>query len=744
MLFFNLKIIKVVRFCSDETYSSNFDFNQCVQMSSTSSFDCSQSFQKSAFSCSETNRTNRFESATIPYNLVTSFSLNLKPGYNIFTNFENILMKPGYVLIVETTSPGPLIDLDQSATGLSDYKISPFESVNGKFRINNIITPLNKISSISHKYSIQNNYLVSVTIKNRLNSTESFLLSQNVMVYESVRDLMVSTIAGNLVCFKDKDCALMATVSTGKELTYNWTIDGIEFSTAETQITHQFTIVGQTFINLIAYNLLSSQNITVMISVTDRLEGLYFKAGNEAKSASALGKQANFLFMLEAGANYECTVNFGNSQLIKFSDEVYNLNNTIISHVYSEEKTYQVSITCANQVNSLNLQFNHQVEQELKGLKLKNNVALVNRQFSIEFTLDSGSAISQSLLLFNNQEEPITFNLLNGRGLVHQGVAFSTRFPVYIMVKNLVSSLELNATFEISSPIINPKFTVAPPGDISANKYTFPQENYFDISMDSGSNVRIEINADLDGEILLNGINLIDIQTTGEWSTVTNSPSNTYRISYNYINPGDFLIKVRLSNFLGNFIITKQISIISKVDGLLPAVADLNPNNYVLFERTSETKGKGIADFVFQSEGDSKAGSHASIIFWPGDLINSTNGPFLFKMDFNRNISTTAIQYTYNETGTYLAKFLVYNDRGSKSFNLQINVELGIFGFYIDVLPRSVAPNDPYTVSAYMIQGENVDYTLKVNDVIVENFQRTGKVDQNLISNKIKKLIEKN
>lgn len=637
-------------------------------------------------------------------------------------------MKPGYVLIVETTLSGSFIDLDQTDhTGLSDYKKSSFEPVNGKFRINNIITPLNKISSMSHKYTLQNNYLISATIKNRLNFTESFSLSQNIMVYETVRDLMVTSIAGGLTCYKDRDCTLIATVSTGKELTYNWTIDGIEYSTTETQITHQFTTVGQTFINLIAYNLYSSQNISVMITVSDRLEGLYFKAGNEVKSASAVGQSASFRFMLESGANYECTVNFGDNQITTFSDEVYNLNNTLMSHVYSQEKIYQVRITCANQVNSLDLQFDHHVQQELTGLKMKNNGTLVNRQFSIEFSLDSGSAISQSLLIFNNLVEPITFNLLTGRGSVHQGVGFSTRFPVYIMVKNFISSLELNGTFEISSPIVNPKFSVAPSGDIAANIYTFPHENYFDIAMDSGSNVRIEINADLDGEILLNGINLIDVQTIGEWSTVAKSQSNTYRISYNYINPGDFLIKVKLSNFLGTFILSKKIKLISKVDGLLPRVADLNPNNYVAFERTSENKGRATAEFVFQFEGDSKAGSHASIIFWPGDLLNSTNGPFLFNMDFNRNISTTAIQHTYNETGIYLAKFLVYNDRGSKSFDLQINVVLGIFGFYIDVLPRSVAPNDPYTVSAYMIQGDNVNYTLKVNDIKIESYPRTGK-----------------
>ncbi|RMZ97507.1 polycystin-1-like isoform X2 [Brachionus plicatilis] len=717
--------INVVKSCSGDTYSSNENFNNCVDQSASSVFNCASFFQKSAFSCSSIDQTNRFPSFANTYQQIQLYVLTLKPGYNIFTNLQNLIMKPGYILVVEPTATGTLIDLDQTVPGLSDYQISPFTPLNGKLRINTIISPFNKIWSVSHQYTIQNNYSVSVTLTNRLNSTDTASVSKYVMVYESVRDLMVTSLTGGLICFKDKDCTLIPSVSTGKDLTYNWTIDSNVYSTTQPQFVHQFATVGTVPISLLAYNHFSNESIIVVITVTDRLEGLYFKAGTGAQSASAVGKNADFLFILQSGANYICHVDYG-GQTHTFGDDVYNLNNSFISHVYSQEKVYQVSITCANQINSLSLNFDHHVQQELTGLKLSNNVTLVNQPFYIEFSLETGSAISESLLLFNNQQETITFDALTGKGILHGGLSLANRHPVYIELKNFVSTIELDAFFEISSPIINPSFEITPSGDLATRKYSFPHENFIEIRMDSGSNVRIEINTDFFGELLPNGLNLLDIQTNGEWSDYANSASNTHKISYNFIHPGDYLVKVTLSNHLGSFTLTEQISIISKVDGLVPALADLNPDNYVLFEVTDGTAGKGVAEFVFQYEAESKAGSHASIVFWPGDLTNLTNGPFFFKMDFNRNISVTPIKYVYNATGTYEAKFLIYNDRGSKSFSLMVNVVIGIFGFYIDVLPKSVGPSDKFTVSAYMIQGDNVNYTLKVDDVVIKEYPKTS------------------
>ena len=273
---------------------------------------------------------------------------------------------------------------------------------------------------------------------------------------------------------------------------------------------------------------------------------------------------------------------------------------------------------------------------------------------------------------------------------------------------NYVSTVELNTTFEISSPIVNPMFALSPPSAQNTYEYVLNgTEISFLFSMASGSNVKLTVYAGDDYQNL-NKQPSIEISTIGDWNNGINNKLYNV-VKYTFKNPGDFGIVVNVSNALKYFILTSKIRIISRVDDLIPSLVSVP----VVFKPIDDENG--MAEFKFTYSGASKAGSHSNITFWPGDSTNATFGPYELSMDFNANISKAGLVYIYNATGAYVCTFRVENPLGFKYFSLKVPVVGTMYGFYIDVVPKYARPNQLVKVSAYMIQGVNVTFTLVTN-----------------------------
>lgn len=160
---------------------------------------------------------------------------------------------------------------------------------------------------------------------------------------------------------------------------------------------------------------------------------------------------------------------------------------------------------------------------------------------------------------------------------------------------------------------------------------------------------------------------------------------------------------MNVSNLLGYYTLTQTLRVISSVDNLLPGLVD-SSGSYVSYLKTS---GNGLAQFVFSYFGSTMAGSHSTVMFWPGDSRNTTFGPFPLSMDFIGNVSKTQLQYTYSQKGTYTACFFTTNPLGSRAFTFIVHVVDGMNGFYISVNPMFSLPGQPVTVSAYLVQGSS-------------------------------------
>ena len=140
--------------------------------------------------------------------------------------------------------------------------------------------------------------------------------------------------------------------------------------------------------------------------------------------------------------------------------------------------------------------------------------------------------------------------------------------------------------------------------------------------------------------------------------------------------------------------------------------------------------GVGLAEFKFKFTDIAQSGSDAKVTFWPGDASNNTYGPFSLNMDYVNNINLNSITYSYSSRGNFTACFLFSNILGSYQKTLEFLIIPALDGFFIDVIPKSIVKLTPVTVNAYVIQGDNVNYTWYLDGKFLFNRKRQGNIVQ--------------
>lgn len=657
------------------------------------------------------NKATRFSTFTLS-NAGISVALTLQAGYNLFTmnDFGIINVSPGYIpyfslgtgkIAVDISGVTVLSDLMQSGT------FAPLSSTaNYRLYVRAIVSPSLKGIGLFHSYASGGTYTVSVTLSNILLGV-SQTVSQAVVVTipdQPITGLSLLTTYGSTVCYMSVSCGLQASVLTGTSIIYQFNIAGNVSTGNQSLVYNTFTALGTYSVNVTASNSVSSMSVMVSIVVANQMYGLSFKAGTLPYSSSIVSQPANFLFMILVGANYQCLINYGDGATQTISDAIYYINNTYVSHTYTAESAYTVSINCTNPVNSLSLTFTHYVQYPLVGLALVSNGTLLNTAYTVRFSVTSGSVPYSISFSFDGiLDSGVQYSNLLGQSSSHAGESTPAIHTIFINMTNYVSSIQLNCTFQVSSPLQNVQFSISPSSGISAYTYQYPVTLSLITSMTSGSNVDIFVNADSLATVSTLPNNTVNVQTLGTWV-------NPNTIAYTYANPGAYTLNANVSNSLVYYVFNQAIKIISLVDYLIPNLST-NSNKLVFQSFDGGVTGTALAQFVFNYQANTKAGSDAYVTFWPGDATNSSFGPFLLNMDFNANVSRSPLQYTYTALGNYTAVFYVTNPLGSKYFTFTFTVVYSLLGFYVDVVPSYTQVNSPVNVNAYLIQGTGVSYS---------------------------------
>ena len=144
----------------------NFDYT-CASLSLSTTYLCASanSFSTTNQTCSNTLQSSRFASyqSSAPMSLtsIATFSLNMKQGYNLFTESDlvlNLQLLPGDLIQLAGVSGGGAVGVDMSGdASLSDYLFSsnyvtPINSAsNWRFYIRAIVSP-NKVIIFTNFY----------------------------------------------------------------------------------------------------------------------------------------------------------------------------------------------------------------------------------------------------------------------------------------------------------------------------------------------------------------------------------------------------------------------------------------------------------------------------------------------------------------------------------------------------------------------------------------------------------------
>ena len=678
-----------------ESYSKLKNPTTCANYQTSYQFECSSYFSKKNSRClnDQMGAANYYGFSSTNFSAISTEKISLSQGYNLIIPFGGkTQVKHGWFLGLNQLDARISIDMSGSAL-VSDYAntLRLNDSINAAFHVRAFVSRPIILSSF-YKYAKSPHKLSAMVYSPILIGPKSF----NFTIYDKITELDVIT--NNGLCKENIECLFIATHMTGNDVTYVWTLPYEIVTTTTPELKHVFNKSGSYEIFLLASNPVTNATFSFIIKVIIEVKNprLNFNSDFEA---SLVGKSTDFLFTLEKGLGYTCTINYGDSKIHQFDDSLADLNNSIFSHTYGAEGVYTVTILCINSISNDSYQTNHLVQHEVTNLKLINWFSFRNVPFRINFTIDSGSAVEFELWYDGELDSGANFNQLSRAGMSSSRSASSSGlYKVNLTVWNKASLQSLYQDFEIGSIIRNPQLLLTNLNQFAPSHYHFGTELNFVVKMDDGANVKLNF---FFGDQIQPNEPSLKVNTTGDWNS-------DYSISYTHTHPGDFVIKLVVFNSFNSFILNRSVSIVSDVNNLIPGLVE----NPVVYSPLGS-----FAYFVFSYDGNTKSGSHASVTLWPGDAFNQSFGPYPIGMNFNLNSSVNSLMYKYQDEGEYRAVFFVQNMLGSKFYDLNFSIKQGVYGLFINFEPVTLA-GSVFNIDTYLLQGENVTYTWTFDEEI--------------------------
>jgi hypothetical protein len=181
------------------------------------------------------------------------------------------------------------------------------------------------MSGVSNSLIVYNpgNHTANLTATNDI-SVVNLVTTTFLITYEPVTGVVISKSPG--VCVSFGRCYFTVSTATGQNVSYTWTAMGSAYNGSQTTTTSStyftFPMSGLFYVNVLAFNpISSSMSNNATASVVNYVTGISFFAANPnnlSQSASSVNLNASFLFTLQSGMLYNCTVSFGNFYFILY------------------------------------------------------------------------------------------------------------------------------------------------------------------------------------------------------------------------------------------------------------------------------------------------------------------------------------------------------------------------------------------------------------------------------------------
>ena len=323
---------------------------------------------------------------------------------------------------VETVTAS--LGIDSSSTTFQDYQVTSYTAnttltgsislitASYKLMVRALIENSNVISTF-RAYPLSNTYNITATLSNTKIAGMVQTVTSSVLIAQGITNLQITSPP---MCERNVSCTLSSSIATGTQVSYYWNFTDAYVVTNSSSLTYLFTTFGVRLQYLVANNTVCgssrrvySQNITI----SEKINNLRFCSGtycSNGVSSSVVGAPANFYLLMDTGRDYNCLIDFGDSQQLSID---YNtvFNGSLISHNYmSIEGAYYVTITCSNYLNSQTFKIQHYVQYLITNVHVTTKGALKNTPFYVGFALGTGTYASISFVFNFNKDNLIAYN----------------------------------------------------------------------------------------------------------------------------------------------------------------------------------------------------------------------------------------------------------------------------------------------------------------------------------------------
>ncbi|VDI39976.1 Hypothetical predicted protein, partial [Mytilus galloprovincialis] len=693
----NIDILIMSPACNTPSYC--FDKNDCSSgCSGIHERSCiSKEFCPSSMSC-WTSGSSTCDTTPVRYdgtqrtnlNIVRTVTHNiLSTGYNyipIDATADYIQVENGYILGYKPTGgrlnavSANAIETDIKSTDVTNAGNAGPLSSPLKRHLLRAITSGGSDAYIPVKFTTSGIKDISITVSNkRISGSESNTTQINVM--EGV-DMAIT----NIPQYIEKGLATTFQLlpHTGTNVTYWWDFgDGITaLNTTDATYDYTYTTVGEMNVSITAFNQMSSKSNMTIVQVQDKIRNLAL-----VNSIAVVGETTSIPTSMTTGSNYTCTWK-RDGVVIATTDDISSPPGGTFDYTFTEEGTYEISVVCSNQINSMSAVATFTTQFKITNLQLVKTGALKDSTFTIDWTWTAGS-IPQFILEYDSQVRTFTkdpyFNKASSESL--SAGSSITKYPLNLTAFNLVSNEQIVIDFGIEEELTGPSITI---GGVSID----PVTGYGTIS----KNDQVSFTVDATG-----GTNVVI-----EWKYNDGTPDDSFTIpiwtatpaqtkNHQFSSLGWFNVEVKIYNLYNSHSQTFRLLAIAPIQNL---VMNISPDPVLFLPPATVT-------FTFsKSVPTDPDPNEASVSFNYGDGKSETV-PFDVNQQYTHEFRETS------SSGTYTITTNISNVISHLILNGNVKVVEKIEDVEIVPDPEYAAVGDPVNVKVTMRRGDTgADLTL--------------------------------
>ncbi|XP_071129607.1 polycystin family receptor for egg jelly-like isoform X3 [Mytilus edulis] len=521
---------------------------------------------------------------------------------------------------------------------------------------------------------------ISITVSNkRISGSESNTTQINVM--EGVDMAII-----NIPQYIEKGLATTFQLlpHTGTNVTYWWDFgDGITaLNTTDATYDYTYTTVGEMNVSITAFNQMSSKSNMTIVQVQEKIRNLAL-----VNSIAVVGETTSIPTSMTTGSNYTCTWK-RDGVVIATTDDISSPPDGTFDYTFTEEGTYEISVVCSNQINSMSAVATFTTQFKITNLQLVKTGALKDSTFTIDWTWTAGS-IPQFILEYDSQVRTFTkdpyFNKASSESL--SAGSSITKYPLNLTAFNLVSNEQIVIDFGIEEELTGPSITI---GGVSID----PVTGYGTIS----KNDQVSFTVDATG-----GTNVVI-----EWKYNDGTPDDSFTIpiwtatpaqtkNHQFSSLGWFNVEVKIYNLYNSHSQTFRLLAIAPIQNL---VMNISPDPVLFLPPATVT-------FTFsKSVPTDPDPNEASVSFNYGDGKSETV-PFDVNQQYTHEFRETS------PSGTYTITTNISNVISHLILNGNVKVVEKIEDVEIVPDPEYAAVGDPVNVKVTMRRGDTgADLTL--------------------------------